>query len=71
MPKFAIAFMVPTGKKPLRHRIVESDDRDAALRDFFNEEVSEYYTADDQGFYYFKDDFFDETSPSGSILTFE
>lgn len=69
MPKFAIAFMVPAGKKPLRHRIVEGPDRETALRAFFDEEASEYYSTDDQGFYYFKDDFFEESSPGGSILT--
>jgi hypothetical protein len=71
MPKYAIAFMIPASRSPLKHRIIEGRDRDTALRTFFDEEVSEFYTADDQGFYYFKDDFFDDVSPGGSMLTCE
>jgi len=68
MPKFSIAFIAPTEVKPLNHKIVESDTRDAALRKFFNENVSEHYSNDEQGYYYFKEDFYDEDSGTGSII---
>jgi hypothetical protein len=68
MPKYSIAFVTPSKSSALRHRIVEADDRDSALRRFFNEEASEFYSNDDQGFYYFKEDFFDEIAASGNII---
>jgi hypothetical protein len=71
MPKFSIAFIVPTKASPLRHRIVESQDQDSALKAFFTDEAAEYYSADDQGFFYFKEDFFDEVNASGSVLRCE
>jgi hypothetical protein len=71
MPKFSIAFIVPEKKNMLRHRILESSDRDTALRQFFNEEIVQYYSNDDQGFFYFKEDFFDSADASGSVITLE
>ena len=68
MPKFSIAFVVPESRKAIRHRIIESSDQDAALSVFFKEELTDLYSDDDRGRYYFKEDFFDATSPSGSIL---
>jgi hypothetical protein len=68
MPKFAIAFVVPESQKAIRHRIIEGSDQDAALSVFFKEELTDLYSDDDRGRYYFKEDFFDSTSPSGSIL---
>ena len=69
MPKFAIAFVVPAKNCPsIRHRLVEADAKDAALRRFFDEELKEFYSEDDQGFFYFKEDFFDDRVQSGSIL---
>lgn len=68
MPKFSIAFVVPSKDNLLKHKVVEGPDRDTVLKSFFNEEVSEYYSADEQGYYYFKEDFSDSTVPSGSIL---
>jgi hypothetical protein len=71
MPKFAIAFIVPSKSNKIqvvRHRIIDGDAKEAALRRFFDEELKEYYSEDDQGFFYFKEDFFDEHAQSGSII---
>ena len=68
MPKYAIAFVTPTDVSKLRHRILEGESKDTALRKFFVEEASEYYSNDEQGFYYFKEDFYDENTSSGSII---
>ncbi|HMD69025.1 MAG TPA: hypothetical protein VKF42_09130 [Chitinivibrionales bacterium] len=68
MAKFSIAFIVPARTNNLRHRIVESQDQDSALKSFFSEEASEFYSDDDQGFFYFKEDFFDEANSSGSVI---
>ena len=68
MPKFSIAFITPSTKKPLRHRIVESEDKDSALKKFFAEETADCYSNDEHGFYYFKEDFYDKESESGSIV---
>ncbi len=68
MAKFSIAFIAPADTDQLYHKIIDGDTRDAALRKFFNENISEFYSNDDQGFYYFKEDFFDETTASGSII---
>ena len=71
MAKYAIAFVTPEVKKPLRHRIVESTDQEAALKKFFDEETARFYSTDEQGYYYFKEDFFDELAGGGSILVCE
>jgi guanylate kinase len=68
MSKFSIAFIMPAKSNALRHRIIESEDQDSALKSFFSEEASEFYSNDDQGFFYFKEDFFDETNTSGSVI---
>jgi guanylate kinase len=68
MPKFSIAFIVPAEKSQLKHRIVEGTDQESALKSFFNEETAEFYSNDDQGYFYFKEDFFDQAVPSGSII---
>ena len=68
MSKYAIAFIVPSENSQLCHRLVEGDTKEAALRRFFDEEVKGSYSEDDQGFFYFKEDFFDEQAASGSII---
>lgn len=68
MPKYSIAFIAPTQSAQLRHKILEGDTKDIALRKFFVEEASEFYSNDEQGFYYFKDDFFDTNASTGSII---
>ncbi|MCU0608564.1 MAG: hypothetical protein MUF22_02195 [Chitinispirillaceae bacterium] len=68
MSKYAVAFIVPSKTVSLCHRIVEGETKEEALRKLFNEELKENYSDDDQGFFYFKEDFFDEHAPSGSII---
>ena len=68
MSRFAIAFVAPSVNSQLVHRIIDGENKETALRSFFNESVSEFYSNDEQGFHYFKDDFFDDTAPSGSII---
>ena len=68
MPKYAIAFIAPTESAQLRHKIMEGENKEIALRKFFTEEASEFYYNDEQGFYYLKDDFFDTNTSSGSII---
>ena len=71
MKKFSIAFVIPGDTHILRHRIVEAEEREQALQTFFNQEATEYYTNDEKGFHYFKEDFFDESNPGGSIIETE
>jgi len=71
MPKYAIAFVAPGEKNPLKHRIIESADQDTALKTFFNEDITEFYTNDEQGFFYFKEDFFDASCSAGSVIQIE
>lgn len=68
MPNYAIAFIVPSKNSILSHRIIEADNKDAALRRFFDEEMKEYYSEDEQGFFYFKEDFDDDRARIGSII---
>lgn len=68
MAKYSIAFIAPDEKKQLRHRIIESPVKDAALKAFFEMELSDFYSNDEKGFFYFKEDFFDTTTRSGSII---
>ena len=68
MPRFAVAFVTPSTSGQLIHRIVEAENRDGALKAFFNEFASEFYSSDEQGFHYFKEDFFDEATQGGSII---
>jgi len=68
MSKYAIAFVMPSKKEQLCHKIVEGESRDAALRSFFSENASEFYSSDESGFLYFKEDFFDSANASGSII---
>jgi hypothetical protein len=65
MSNYAIAFVV---NSQLRHRIVEADNKETALRRFFDEELKDFYSEDDQGFFYFKEDFADDRSRIGSII---
>ncbi len=69
MPNFSIVFVAPVETNQLKHRIIESGDKDSALKTFFMEEIIEYYSDDEQGFFYFKQDFFDPSNPSGSIIS--
>ncbi|MFP4416587.1 MAG: hypothetical protein ACOC4C_04055 [Fibrobacterota bacterium] len=68
MPKFAIAFIVPVEKNALRHSIIESPNKESALKEFFKKNISDFYSTDEQGYFYFKEDFFDADTGAGSIL---
>ncbi|MCX7726044.1 MAG: hypothetical protein N2053_04260 [Chitinispirillaceae bacterium] len=68
MPRFSIAFMTPEGEPKLIHKIIESETKELALRKFFNDSVTDYYSSDEDGFHYFKEDFFEDSSPAGSII---
>ena len=71
MPKYSVVFIAPGEKNKLIHRIIESPDQDSALKTFFSEETTEFYSNDEQGYFYFKEDFFDTSNPSGSIILCE
>ncbi len=68
MPRFAVAFVTPSENSQLVHRILEGESKDSVLKSFFTETASEYYSNDEQGFHYFKEDFFDDTTAAGSII---
>jgi hypothetical protein len=71
MSKYVVAFITQGKRVQLRHAIVEGENRDSALRRFFTENASENYSNDEHGFLYFKEDFFDENNPAGSIIELE
>jgi hypothetical protein len=71
MAKYAIAFITPSKRMQLRHAIVEGENKESALRSFFGEKASEFYSDDEKGFLYFKEDFFDEMSAAGNIIELE
>jgi hypothetical protein len=68
MARFAVAFVTPAKNGLLIHKVIESESRESALKTFFEENVNEFYSNNAQGFHYFKEDFFDDTTPSGSII---
>ncbi|MDR3011597.1 MAG: hypothetical protein LBU70_00065 [Chitinispirillales bacterium] len=68
MAKYAIAFITPSEKMQLRHKIVEGENKEAVLRQFFGEHASEFYSESEKGFLYFKEDFYDESCAAGSII---
>ena len=71
MPRYSIAFVTPSRECALKHRLVEGADQDSALRAFFAADVSEFYTNDEQGYHYFREDFFDEAKHAGRIVKCE
>ena len=66
MPRYAIAFVTP--KPSLIHKTVEMDSREAALKFFFKQHVSQGYSQDAEGYSYFLEDFDSADEPMGSIL---
>ncbi len=66
MNKYSIAFISPGNN--LLHRIVRAKSEDEALQTFFKEIKLASYTQDDDGFFYFKEDFNFGERPAGSIL---
>ncbi len=72
MSKFSIVFLAPVEKNRFMHRIIESQDQESALKSFFlKEEITDFYTNDEQGFFYFKQDFIEPSNPAGSIIPCE
>ncbi len=68
MPKYIIAnYSDSQGVKVTQ---VEAEDRNVALKCFFEDSVSEY-SKDAEGFAFFKEDFFDLECPLGDILEVE
>ncbi len=66
MNKYSIAFISPGGN--LLHHIVMAKTEDEALQLFFKEIKLASYTNDDDGFFYFKEDFNYGKRPVGSII---
>lgn len=48
-------------------KILEADSKEEAIRTFFDLYIPDY-TQDSEGFAWFKEDFYDEDRPLGSIL---
>lgn len=67
MARYAIAITLPDTNRVM-HKIVEGDGQDIVLRKFFDDNMESHYSIDDQGYYYFKEDFFDSKNPVGSML---
>lgn len=66
MNKYSIAFISPGNN--LLHRIVMAKTEEEALITFFREIKLASYTQDDEGFYYFKEDFTFGERPAGSVI---
>ena len=64
MPQYAVAFHDPQSGCSLK--LVQAEDRAAALRQFFDQGV-EGYSQDAEGWAWFREDFEDAECPSGSI----
>ena len=68
MATFSIAFMTPEVPSKLIHKMVSSENEPEALRKFFAENATSFYSNDDKGFHYFQEDFTDSDSPLGNII---
>ena len=68
MPKYSIAFVTPDDKNMLLHKIIDAADRNAALKEFFDNEILNYYSKDVIGYTCFIEDFFDKSTKQGSII---
>ncbi|MFH0920023.1 MAG: hypothetical protein V1913_06640 [Fibrobacterota bacterium] len=66
MFRFSVAFISPGGN--LLHRVIRAKTEDEALKLFFNEIKLASYTLDDDGFFYFKEDFNFGERPAGNII---
>jgi hypothetical protein len=72
MNRYSIAFISPGNN--LLHRVVFAKTEDEAMRLFFNEIKLASYTQDDDGFFYFREDFNytkQGERPAGSIIKVE
>lgn len=68
MASFCIAFIAPDECGTLIHKIIEANDKKSAMKLFFSENAVKFYSNDDQGFYYFQEDFNHPKEPAGSLL---
>lgn len=66
MARYAIAVISQASK--VVQKVIEGEGQEVALRKFFDENMASQYSIDDQGYFYFKEDFFDPKAPVGSIL---
>ena len=66
MNKYSIAFISPGNN--LLHRLIMAKTEEEALLTFFKEIKLASYTPDDEGFYYFKEDFSFGERPAGSVI---
>jgi len=66
MNLFSIAFITPSNIPGLCHSIIKAETEEAAMKKFFNAHASSFYSDDDKGFYYFKEDFYD--TGAGNII---
>ncbi len=67
MARYAIAVAMPGGNKVIQ-KIFEGEGQEDALKKFFVEHMASNYSDDDQGYFYFKEDYFDPKAPVGSIV---
>ncbi|HSQ43198.1 MAG TPA: hypothetical protein VLM37_13040 [Fibrobacteraceae bacterium] len=65
MPRFVLSFFSEV--QGLRSQLLEAETQDAALRLFFEQDAMDY-SKNNEGFSYFREDFFDESRPLGSIV---
>ena len=68
MKRFTVAFITPQSPGRLIHDIIEAEDKDEAISLFFATKTARFYSNDDKGLFYFKEDFSDPDYPSGSII---
>jgi hypothetical protein len=68
MSKFSVVFITPSENNELKHRIIVAPDQESAMKIFFKEEATMFYSDDNKGYHYFKEDFFHRQDPSGSII---
>jgi hypothetical protein len=66
MNRYSIAFISPGNN--LLHRIIRAKNEEEALQTFFKEIKLASYTQDDDGYFYFKEDFNFGERPAGSIV---
>ncbi|MGL1936027.1 MAG: hypothetical protein OCD01_13450 [Fibrobacterales bacterium] len=64
MARFVIAHY--SEKQGTVQKVVELESQETALR-FYFEQYAQEYSNNEEGFLYFKEDFFDESKPMGSI----
>ena len=66
MPRYAVAVIAPKNK--ILQKVVDGEGQEDALKKFFAEQMFNHYTNDEQGYFYFKEDYFDPQEPLGSVL---